>query len=127
MPVWVTQAAGGVVAVLEVAAGDPDAAQRSHQLRRVHPVAGLGVHGHGHVDTPRDARGRGEHLVDWRTLVILVAERGGDPRAGRGNHGKPSGDHGSCGRHIPHVRKQEGRAGPVQRPQQFAAAREIWC
>ena len=75
MPVGIAEAAGGVVGVLEVAAGGPRAPQRSHQLGRLHPVAGLGVDRHGHVDAPGDPRGRGEHLVARRTLVVLVAER----------------------------------------------------
>ena len=117
MPLGIAEAAGGVVAVLEVAAGGPRAPQRSHQLGRLHAVPGLSVDRHGHLDTACDPRGRGEHLVGRRTLVVLIAERGGRACAGGGNHGKPGCNHGPCRGHIPGVRKEEGCAGTLQRPQ----------
>ena len=90
MPVGIAEAAGGVVAVLEVAAGGPRAPQRGDQLGRLHAVAGLGVDRHGHLDTSCDPRGRGEHLVGRRTLVVLIAERGGRAAAGGATTGNPA-------------------------------------
>ena len=111
VPVGIAKAAGGVVGVLEVAAGGPCAPQRSHQLGGLHPVAGLGVDRHGHLDAPGDPRGRGEHLVARRALVVLIAERRGHAGAGGRDHGKSSRDDGSRRGHIPSVRKQEGPPG----------------
>jgi len=82
-------------------------------LAGAQPVALLGVDGHGHRDPVGDPRGRGEHLLG-RRLVVLVAERR--------RHGHAAGrDHGEAGRlygpgrgHIPDIRKQERRAGAVQ-------------
>ena len=125
MPVGIAEAAGGVVGVLEIAAGGPGAAQRSDQLGGLHPVAGLGVDRHGHLDAPGDPRGRSEHLVARRTLVVLIAERVGHAPAGGGDHGIPGRDHGSRRGDVPGVRKQEGGAGAVQRPQQVAPALEV--
>jgi len=127
VPVGIAEAAGGVVGVLEIAAGGPGALQRSDELGGLHPVAGLGVDRHGHVDAPGDPCGRGEHLIAWRTLVVLIAQRRGHASAGGRDHGKPSRDHGSRRSHVPGVRKQEGGAGAVQRPQQVAPALEICC
>ena len=127
MPVGIAEAAGGVVGVLEVAAGGPGDPQRGHQLGRLHAVAGLGVDRHGHLDAPCDPRGRGEHLVGRRTLVVLIAERRGNAAAGGRDHGKPSRDHGSRRGHVPGVRKQEGIARALQRSQQVAAALEVCC
>ena len=103
------------------------APQRSHQLDRLHPVAGLGVDRHGHIDAPGHPRSRGEHLVGRRTLVVLVAERGGHPGAGGRDDGEPGRDHGVRRGHVPGVGQQEGCAGAVERPQQLAAALEINC
>ena len=114
-----------MVGVLEVAAGRPGGPERSHQLGRLHPVPGLGVDRYGHVDTSRDPRGRGEHLLGRRTLVILVAERFGHAAAGGRDHGKSSRHDGSRRGHIPGVRKQEGRARSVQRPQQVTPALKV--
>ena len=127
MPVGIAEAAGGVVGVLDVAAGGSYVSECSHELDRLHAVAGLGVDCHGHVDALRDPRGSGEHLIGGRTLVILVAERGGHAAAGSRDHGKPSRDHGSRRGHVPGVRKQEGVAGALQRPQQVALAPEAGC
>ena len=125
MPVGIAKAAGGVVGVLEVAAGGPGAPQLSHKLGRLHPVAGLGVDRHGHLDAPCDPRDRGEHLVGRRTFVVLIAERGGHAAAGGCDHRRPSRGHGSRRGHVPGVRKQEGVARAVQRPQQVAPALEL--
>ena len=127
VPGGITEAAGGVVAVLEVAPGGPDGPQRGHQRGRLHPVAGLGVDRHGHLDAPGDPRGRGEHLVGRRTFVVFVAERGGHAAAGGRDDGEPSRNHRSRRGHVPGVRKQEGVAGAVQRPQQVALALEAGC
>jgi hypothetical protein len=116
-----------VVAVLEVAAGCTRAPQRGHQLGGLHAVTGLGVDRHGHLDTPCDPRGRAEHLAARRTLVVLIAERGGHAAAGGRDDGKPGRDHGSRRGHVPGVRQQKRVAGPVQRPKQVAPAVEIGC
>jgi hypothetical protein len=116
-----------VVGVLEVAAGGPGAPQRGDQLGGGHPVAGLGVDGHGDVDAPGDPRGGVEHLVARRALVVLIAERFGHAGAGGRDHGEPGRDHGSRGRHVPGVRKQEWGAGAMQRPQQVAPGLEVCC
>jgi hypothetical protein len=113
VPVGIAETAGGVVGVLDVAPGRPRASQRSHQLSRLHPIAGLGVDRHGHIDAPCDPRGRGEHLVGRRVLVILMAERGGYAAAGRCDHGEPSRHHRSGRCHVPGVRKQERGARAV--------------
>lgn len=125
MAAGIAQAAVGVVGVLEVAAGGPSALQRGGQVGGLHPVARLGVDGHGHLDAPGDPRGRGEHLVGWRTLLVVVAERRGHAAAGGRDHGKASRDHRFRGGHVPGIRKQEGGAGAVQRPQQFALVLEV--
>jgi DNA-binding CsgD family transcriptional regulator len=127
VPVRIAEAADGVVAVLEIAAGGPGAPQRSDQLGGLHPVAGLGVDRHGHLDAPGDPRGRGEHLVGRRTLMVLIAERRGHATAGGRDHGKPGRDHGSRRSHVPGVRKQKRGAGALQRPQQVAPALEVGC
>ena len=124
LPVGIAQPAGGVVGVLEVAAGEPGAAQQRHELGRVHVVAGLGVDGHGHIDVACDARGRAEHVIARRIRVIFVAEHRGHPPAGRRDHRKPSRDHRSRRRDVPGVRKQQRIAGAVQRPQQVTPALE---
>ena len=121
----IAQSAGGVVGVLEVATGGAREPQRRHQIGRFHPVAGLGVDRHGHLDVPCDPRGRGEHLVRRRTLVVLIAKRRGHTRAGGRDHRKPSRDHGSRRGHVPGIRQQEGSAGAMQRPQQVAPALEV--
>ena len=123
--VGIAEAAGGVVGVLEVAAGGARVPQRSHQLGRLHSVAGLGVDRHGYLDARCDPRRRGEHLVGRRTLVVLMAERRGHAAAGGRDHGEPGRDHGSRRGHVPGVREQEGGAGAVQRPQQLAPALEL--
>ena len=127
VPIGIAETAGGVVAVLEVAADGPGAPQGGHQLGRLHPVAGLGVDRHGHIDAPCDPRGRGEHLVGRRTLVVLIAERGGHAATGGRDHGIPSRGDGSRRGHVPGVRKQEGSARAVQGPQQVAVALEVCC
>ena len=111
VPVGIAKAAGGVVGVLEVAAGGSRGPQRSHQLGRLHAVAGLGVDRHGHLDAPCDPRGRGEHLVGRRTFAVLIAERGGHAAAGGCDHRRPSRDHGSRRGHVPGIRKQKGSLG----------------
>ena len=122
LPVGVME--GAVVAVLEVAAGGPGAPQRRHQLGGLHPVAGLGVDGHGHVDPVGDPRGRGEHLVR-RRVVVLIAEGRRHRRAAGRDDGEPGRDHRPRRGHVPGVREQERRAGAVQGPQQIAPALEI--
>ena len=90
----VAQLAGGVVGVLEVAAGRPRLLQPGHEIGGLHPIAGLGVDGHGDVDTCGDPRGGSEHLVAGRPLVILIAERGGHAAARGRNHGETGRYHG---------------------------------
>jgi hypothetical protein len=127
LPVGIAQPARRVIGVLEVEAGGPHAPQGSDQLGRLDPVAGLGVDRHGHLDAARDPRGRGEHLVGRRVLVVLVAERRGHAAA-RGRDDREAGrDHGPrCG-HVPSVRKQDGSARALQRPQQVAPVLEVGC
>ena len=97
----------------------------SHQLGRLHPVAGLGVDRHGHVDAPPYPRGGGQHLVGRRLLVVLVAERSGHTGAGGRDHREPGRDDGSRRGHVPGVRKEERVAGAVQRPQEVASALKV--
>jgi hypothetical protein len=125
--VGIAEAADGVVGVLEVAAGGPGAPQRSDQFGGLHPVAGLGVDGHGHIDAPCHPRGRGEHLAGRRTLLVLIAERRGHAGAGGRDHRKTSRDYRPRRGHVPGVRKQERGAGAVQRPQLVAQALEVGC
>jgi hypothetical protein len=49
VPLGIAEAAGGVVGVLQVAAGGPGASEGRHQLGRLHSVPGLGVHRHGNL------------------------------------------------------------------------------
>jgi hypothetical protein len=91
----------------------PAAPARRDELCGLHSVAGLGVDRHRHVDAPCDQRRRGEHLVGRRTLVILVAQRGGHAGAGGRDHGEPGGDDGSRGRCVPRVREQKRVPGAM--------------
>ena len=110
----VAQLAGGVIGVLEVAAGRPHRLQPGHEIGRLHPIAGLGIDRHWDVDSCGDPRGGSEHLVAGRPLVILIAERGGYPAARRRNHGESRRHHGPRRGGVPGVRKDERGAGHVQ-------------
>ena len=127
VPVGIAKAAGGVVGVLEVAAGGSRGPQRSHQLGRLHAVAGLGVDRHGHLDAPCDPRGRGEHLVGRRTFAVLIANsRAWRPRRRwwlRPPETQPRPRLSPWPR--PRHSEAEGVARAVQRPQQVAPALEL--
>src|SRR5581483_10538974 len=64
----VAQAAGGVIAVFEVATGGAELVQSLHQGLGLQVVAALGVDGDRHVHAGGDPGGGGQHLVGRRAV-----------------------------------------------------------
>ena len=102
-----------MVAVLEVAAGNPDLAQGGDEVRGLHPVSRLGVDRGRHRDASRDPRRGGEHLRTRGTFMVLVAERGGDAGAGRRDDRKARCLDRPRGGNVPGIRQQQWLASNV--------------
>ncbi len=99
-----------LLGVLQVAADGTGLQQPLHQLPRREPVPALDVRGHRHVDGPHDPGHRREHLVG-RGLSVLVAESGGDARAGRGECREPGLDEDAGTGGVPRSGQDERVAG----------------
>ena len=108
-------------AVLEVhpdcAGADNVADRAADRLGRV-AIARFDIGGDRHGDGPGDARGGGHHLVPRSRFPVRIAERPGDPAAGRRDRVKTRADDDPGADRIPRVGQQQETRPVMHRAKQ---------